>query len=91
MIPSKSTILRSARMVEAAGDSVVCPFSSMIGVEFRDNNDVNDNDSDIGEGFEFDAVKVTATLFDAFGLTDVARTRPVELALTSDGAQHGNA
>jgi hypothetical protein len=84
MIPSKSTTLRSARKVEAAEDSV-CPFS-MIGVGFRDNDD----DGDIGEGFEFDAVKLTAILFDAFGLTDVARSRPVDLALTADGAQLTN-
>ena len=51
ILPSKSTILRSARMVEAAGDSV-CPFS-MIGRGFRDNKD---DDGNIGEDFEFDAV-----------------------------------
>ena len=35
-------------------------------------------------------MKDTATLFDAFGLTDVARSRPVDLALTADGAQLTN-
>jgi hypothetical protein len=84
IIPSKSTILRSARKVEAAGDSI-CPFS-MIGRGFRDNDD----DGDIGEGFEFDVVKVTATLFDAFGLTTVAKRQSIDLALTSDGAQLTN-
>ena len=84
IIPSKSTILRSAQMVEAAGDSV-CPFL-MIGRGFRDNSDAEDNGGDIGAGFEFDAVRVTGTLFDAFGLTTVAKQQSVDLALTSDGA-----
>jgi hypothetical protein len=81
IIPSKSTLLRSARMVEAAADSH-CPFS-MIGKVFRDV----ENDED---GFEFDAIKVTATLFEAFGLMSEAKKRPIELALTSDGAQLTN-
>ena len=95
IIPSKSTLLRSARMVEAAAESY-CPFT-MIGRTFQDVEDENVNsldadgsDDEIGEGFEFDAVKVTATLFEAFGLTNVARRRAVELALTSDGAQLTN-
>ena len=76
-------------MVEAAGERY-CPFS-MIGRTFQHDleNDIDGdgNDDNIGEGFEFDAIKVTETLFEAFGLMSVARTRPVELALTSDGAQ----
>ena len=99
IIPSKSTILRSARMVEAAGERY-CPFS-MIGQTFQQNPENADvlngcdsrgdaNDDNFGEGFEFDAIKVTETLFDAFGLMNVAKTRPVELALTSDGAQLTN-
>ena len=95
IIPSKSTILRSARKVEAAA-AAFCPFT-MIGQTFRDierdapvSDDENDDDSDIGEGFEFDKIKVTKTLFEAFGLMDVAKTRPVELGLTSDGAQLTN-
>jgi hypothetical protein len=97
IIPSKSTILRSARKVEAAA-AAFCPFK-MIGRTFRDEesnnaqvNDHGDSDSDsnIGEGFEFNETIMTKTLFDSLGLTDVAKTRPVELALTSDGAQLTN-
>ncbi|KAI2506034.1 hypothetical protein MHU86_8355 [Fragilaria crotonensis] len=95
IIPSKSTILRSARMVEAAADSF-CPFS-MIGRGFRELSpenaaiqNTNQDGDDFGEGFEFDAVKVTETLFEAFGLSKVAKLRPIEMALTSDGAQLTN-
>ena len=89
IIPSKSTILRSARMVEAAAENH-CPFS-MIGRSFRDADTTEDDgDDDFGEGFEFDAVKLTSTLLDAFGLTGEAKHRPIELALTSDGAQLTN-
>jgi hypothetical protein len=93
IIPSKSTILRSARKVEAAA-APFCPFT-MIGRTFRDEESVlpaNDSDADneIGEGFEFDAIKVTKTLFEAFGLAGVSKRRPVELGLASDGAQLTN-
>ncbi len=96
IIPSKSTLLRSARLVEATAENY-CPFS-MIGQTFQGGKDENmdntntdgNHDSNIGEGFEFDAIKVTGTLFEAFGLMDEAKRRPVELALTSDGAQLTN-
>lgn len=92
-LPSKSTILRAARKLEAAALDI-CPFT-MIGQTFqRDSqnelNETEDDDDPIGEGFEFDAVKVTETLFKAFGLIDEAKRRSVELGLTSDGAQLTN-
>ncbi|KAI2511868.1 hypothetical protein MHU86_2600 [Fragilaria crotonensis] len=89
ILPSKSTILRAARMLEAEAERF-CPFS-MIGQTFQgvDKNNLNDG-NDIGEGFEFDAIKVTKTLFEAFGLMEVAKRRAVDLALTSDGAQLTN-
>jgi hypothetical protein len=96
LIPSKSTILRSARKVEAIANEF-CPFK-MIGRTFEEPNglqeDVVDNhhgrDNEVGEGFEFDVVKVTETLFNAFGLMDEAKRRSVEVALASDGAQLTN-
>ena len=98
IIPSKSTILRSARKVEAAA-AAFCPFK-MVGGTFRDEegessntqqiNEHGDSNSDIGEGFQFEETIMTKTLFDSLGLTEVAKTRPVELALTSDGAQLTN-
>jgi hypothetical protein len=90
-LPSKSTILRSARKLEAAALSI-CPFT-MIGRTFQDESQHHDEeleDNIVGEGFEFDAVKVTETLFRAFGLMDEAKRRPVELGLASDGAQLTN-
>jgi hypothetical protein len=83
-------------MLEAAAERF-CPFT-MIGQTFQgiDNdatgNDKNSiiDDSDIGEGFEFDAIKATKTLFEGFGLMEVAKRRAVDLALTSDGAQLTN-
>jgi hypothetical protein len=83
-IPSKSTILRCARKLEALAEDY-CPFK-MIGQTFQDDFDT-ENDDSIGEGFEFDAIKTTETLFDAFGLMNEAKRRPVELGLSSDGAQ----
>lgn len=93
IIPSKSTILRAARKLEAAA-APFCPFK-MIGRTFQNDEsgfpaNESDGDSDIGEGFEFDPIKVTRTLFEAFGLADVSKTRRVELGLASDGAQLTN-
>jgi hypothetical protein len=51
------------------------------------DNDDDDDDSDVGEGFEFDTVKVTETLFRAYGLSDEAKRRSVELGISYDGAQ----
>jgi hypothetical protein len=51
---------------------------------------VVDNDDAYAEGFEFDSIKVTQTLFEAFGLLDIAKQQPVELGLTLDGAQLTN-
>lgn len=89
ILPSKSTILRAARMLEAEAERF-CPLS-MIGQTFQgvDKNNLDDG-NDIGEGFEFDAIKVTKTLFEAFGLMEVAKRRAVDLALMSDGAQLTN-
>ena len=92
ILPSKSTILRTARKLEAAANRF-CPFT-MIGRMYQDDEEeqgsVVDNDDTFGEGFEFDSIKVTQTLFEAFGLLNVAKQRPVELGLTSDGAQLTN-
>jgi hypothetical protein len=82
-LPSKSSILRAARKVEASADAL-CPFN-MIGRAYEEA--VTTNDADFGEGFEFDVVKTTMTLFEAFGLMTDAKHRSVELGLTSDGAQ----
>lgn len=80
LLPSKSSILRVARKVEANADAL-CPFT-MIGRAFDDSS----ND-EVGEGFEFDVLKTTKTLFEAFGLMEDAKHRSVELGLTSDCAQ----
>lgn len=98
-LPSKSTILRCARKLEAAAEEF-CPFT-MIGSSFQDEEthargqssettEDDDNNSVVGEGFEFDTVKVTDTLFRAYGLIDEAKQRSVELGLASDGAQLTN-
>lgn len=79
-LPSKSSILRAARKVEANADAL-CPFT-MIGRAFDESST-----DDVGEGFEFDVLKTTKTLFEAFGLMEDAKHRSVELGLTSDGAQ----
>ena len=87
-LPSKSSILRAARRVECNADDR-CPFN-MIGRNFGDdsNNDNHpDNAPNFGEGFEFDVIKTTGTLFEAFGLMADAKRRSVELSLASDGAQ----
>jgi hypothetical protein len=85
-LPSKSSILRAARIVECNADDL-CPFK-MIGRIFEARTGDGNNDAyDFGEGFEFDVIKTTATLFNAFGLMDDAKQRSVELGLASDGAQ----
>ena len=90
-LPSKSSILRAARKVEQNADNL-CPFK-MIGRSFENvapdesHDDSGGTASDFGEGFEFDVIKTVATLFDAFGLTEDAKNRSVELGLASDGAQ----
>ena len=72
ILPSKSTVLRSARMLEAAANRFF-PFST-IGQTFQGIDDATadesklDDQTEIGLGFEFDANKVTKTLFEAFGL-----------------------
>ena len=86
-LPSKSSILRAARKVELHADDL-CPFT-MIGRAYSDDVDTA-NDDDFGEGFEFDIYKTTKTLFESFGLMDDAKHRPVEVGLTSDGAQLTN-
>jgi hypothetical protein len=85
-LPSKSSILRVARKVEASADDL-CPFK-MIGRAYEE--DGTTNDTDFGEGFEFDVVKTTRTLLEAFGLMTDAKHRSIELSLTSDGAQLTN-
>ena len=72
--------------MEASGDDL-CPFT-MIGRTF-DNEDDDDDDpsTEFGEGFEFDVVKRTKTLLESFGLMADVKHRPVELGLSSDGAQ----
>ena len=95
-LPSKSTILRCARKLEAAAEEL-CPFT-MIGRTFQEESTpepepslmTDEDNSIVGEGFEFDTVKVTETLFRAFGLMDEAKQRSVELGLASDGAQLTN-
>lgn len=95
ILPSKATMLRIARKLEAAADSH-CPFRMIERATFTDQEgdeqfeDESGEDDTFGEGFEFDATKVTKTLFEAFGLMNVAKRRPVELGLTSDGAQLTN-
>jgi hypothetical protein len=103
ILPSKSTMLRTARKLEAAAVSF-CPFR-MFGRGSTSASEGGGGDAEheeqeqevacleddtFGEGFEFDYTKVTRTLFEAFGLMDVAKQRPVELGLTSDGAQLTN-
>jgi hypothetical protein len=85
-LPSKSSILRAARKLEANADNL-CPFK-MIGRAHRNNEEDDTGDgNNFGEGFQFDACTTTKTIFDSFGLTEEAKNRPVELALTSNGAQ----
>jgi ferredoxin-thioredoxin reductase catalytic subunit len=102
ILPSKSTMLRTARKLEAAAESH-CPFQMLgrtVSIDQHAENEepdaaigiigIDEEDDTFSEGFEFDATKVTKTLFEAFGLMNVAKERPVELALTSDGAQLTN-
>lgn len=89
-LPSKTSILRAARRVESNADAR-CPFK-MIGRNFGDGNSSSSAENNhaapnFGEGFEFDVIKTTRTLFDAFGLMADAKRRSVELSLASDGAQ----
>jgi hypothetical protein len=88
-LPSKSTILCSAQKLEA-GALEVCPFI-MIGRTFcPDLQYDKSKDNILGQGFEFDAVKATETLFRACGSMEEAKRRSVELGLASDGAQLTN-
>jgi hypothetical protein len=84
-LPSKSSILRAAAKVESNADEL-CPFK-MIGRTFESSNSTGNDDTDFGEGFEFDVIKTTSTLFEAFGLMDDAKEQSVELGLASDGAK----
>jgi hypothetical protein len=59
-------------------------------LDVDDRSTADDGAESIGEGFEFDSIKITETLFKAFGLMNEAKRRPVELGLTSDGAQLTN-
>jgi hypothetical protein len=101
ILPSKSTMVRTARKVEEAAKSF-CPFrmigrcssASEVGEGTAQEEQQQvvsvDEDDTFQEGFEFDCTRVTRTLFEAFGLMDVAKQRPLDLALTSDGAQLTN-
>jgi hypothetical protein len=118
MIPSRATMMRTARKVEVAAEQY-CLFR-MIGGSVDDNVNVPgfeldnsnenhnvgtdntyvegstecdsrcDEDETFAEGFEFDVVRITRTLSEAFGLADVAKERSIELRITSDGAQLTN-
>lgn len=96
ILPSKATMLRVARKLEAAADSL-CPFT-MIGRTDQqdgagnlDDGDGADEEEDtFAEGFEFDPLKFTHLLLKSFGVLGVAKERQVELSLTSDGAQLTN-
>ena len=82
-----------ARKVEEAAKSF-CPFQ-MIGrytsaseggectaQEEQQQVACVDEDDTFQEGFELNCTQVTRTLFEAFGLMDVAKQRPVDLALS---------
>jgi len=84
-LPSKSSILRAAAKVESNADEL-CPFM-MIGRTFESSNSTGNDNTDFREGFEFDVIVTTSTLFKAFGLMDDAKERSVELDLASDGAK----
>ena len=109
ILPSKSTMLRTARKVEEAANSF-CPFR-MIGRstttttttsafqggadsseldQQHQEEDVCVEDETFQEGFEFDFTMLTKTLLESFGIMDVAKQRPIDLSLTSDGAQLTN-
>jgi len=96
-LPSKSSILACARRLEQHAHNV-CPFK-MIGKAFDEHDtcvvdgNVSQNDNtcnDFGEGFEFDSIKMTKVLLDAFHLTEAAKDRSIELGIASDGAQLTN-
>jgi hypothetical protein len=71
LLPSKSSILRVAGKVEGSADAL-CPFT-MIGPVFKDAN----TDAEVGEGFEFDVIKTTKTLFESFGFMEDAKHQSV--------------
>ena len=58
--------------------------------QHEDEGMLDDEDDVLGEGFEFDTVTTTETLFKSWGIVDEAKRRPIELGLASDGAQLTN-
>jgi hypothetical protein len=85
MIPSKATILRVARRVEAAAEKY-CPFK-MIDRAYEDIDRDNEYEGPaFGEGFEFEVAMTMRTLLTSYGVMDVAKARPLELSVTSDAA-----
>jgi hypothetical protein len=96
IIPSNTTLLQSARLVEASAENY-CPFST-IGQTFRGGKDKNVDTpilmammtETLARALNSMPSRVTGMLFEAFGLIDEAKRRPVELALTYNGAQLTN-
>jgi hypothetical protein len=78
------------------GRSTTTTSASQGGVDSSDldqqhqEEDVCVEDETFEEGFEFDFTLLTRTLLESFGIMDVAKQRPIDLSLTSDGAQLTN-
>jgi hypothetical protein len=73
IIPSPTTIRKAAKKVEAKADEIGLKTRKLLTPQ--------------GEGVEFlDKGKVIQLIHDAYGLTDVGKERPLEVAITTDGS-----
>jgi len=61
-----------ARKLEKAGDTL-CPFSTL--------------DTDFGEGIEFDYLRTTRLVINAFGLEQLGKERPINISSSIDAAK----
>eukprot|EP00978_Attheya_sp_CCMP212_P023821 scaffold73782_cov67-Attheya_sp.AAC.2 len=72
-ITSPTTIRKAAKAVEVKADEIGLKTRKMLTPQ--------------GEGVEFlDKAKVIQLIHDAYGLTDVGKERPLEVAVTTDGS-----
>jgi hypothetical protein len=73
LLPCKADILRCQKIVEEFGDEFV-PYRIL-------------TMEDGGEGIEFDNEKAIRKIIEAYGLSEAAKTRPIRMAMATDGFQ----